>query len=230
MSRNRRPAQRRPALTLQRLCIVLVIVCVGLAIALVHEVQSNGSHPTADAMSGTVAALRTEVARDQRLVATGQTAVARQQQIIENLQRAATAQPSPTLSTGSENGPRSYLASFLSNKISYVIYMDWTETNGFIKNGRMLTADNYGPPDKSRSSFQFSGVDNSGSYGFTGSGSATSMTFTATRNDDGSLSVRGLPWSVFYGIVGVSTFSQTLHPSSVSLYNAAVSSLAHQTG
>jgi hypothetical protein len=72
-------------------------------------------------------------------------------------------------------------------------------------------------------------VDNSGSYGFNGTGGAASMTFVATRNDDGSLTVRGLPWSVFYGIVG-GTFSQTLHPSSVSLYNAAVSSLAHQAG
>jgi hypothetical protein len=206
------------------ICFLLLVVAVGLGVALVQSVRSNSGHQ-ANASDATVLGLRTEVARYQQQVAVGQTAIARQQQTIAQLQKAATAQPTPS----SDNGTRSYLAKFLdsSNKLTFVLYMDWTESNGFIKNGRLLTANDY--QAKSERSFQFSGVDNSGSIGFTGTGAASAMTFTGTRNSDGTLTVSGLPWSVFAGIVGGTMPAQTLHQSDINLYNAAVASLAHQS-
>ncbi len=223
MSRVNTSKRRSPAFSLGTLCIVLTVVTIGLAFALVQSMRSNGGHQ-ANATDGSVAALTTQVAREGQLVVAAQTVEARQQQIIEQLQRAATAQPTPS---SSDNGARSYLASFLIDKYSYVLYMDWTETNGFIKQGRILTADNY--QAHSAKSFQFSGLDNSGSYGFTGTGSSSSMSFTGIRNDNGTLTVSGLPWSIFTGFLG-GTFSQTLHPSSVSEFNSAVANLAHQGG
>jgi len=110
-----------------------------------------------------------------------QTAVARQQQTIEQLQKAGTAQATPSPAA---NCLCRYLASFLSTKYSFVLYLDWTETNGFIRDGRLLAADNYGA--KNTRSFQFNGVDNSGSFGFTGTGALAATTFTGTRNANGT--------------------------------------------
>ena len=107
-----------------------------------------------------------------------------------------------------------------------MLYLDWTETSGFIRDGRLLAADNYGA--KNTRSFQFNGVDNSGSFGFTGTGALAATTFTGTRNANGTLTLSGLPWSVFAGFVGDMP-AQTLHLSSMNEYNGAVTSMAIQS-
>ncbi len=221
MSTERRSIGPRQTPPLGAVCVLLSVLSVALAIGLVLAIRSNGGHQ-ANATDTTVAGLRTELARAQHVAATERTEVASQQQTIERLRKAATAQQTPS---SPDNGARRYLASFLIDKYSYVLYFDWVETNGFIHDGRMLTADNYGAG--SPKSFQFSGVDNNGSYGFTGTGGSAAMTFTGTRNGDGTLTISGLPWSVFSGFVG-GTFSQRLHASSMDEYNTALANLARQ--
>ena len=208
------PHRRRTPLALFLIATVLALVG-----ALLLVMRAN-NHQTAS-VPATVAALRTEVAGLREQAVARQTEIAQQQHRIEQLQRIVAAQQTPIYQA---NGPHSYIALFQIDKYSYILYLQWDESNGFIRNGRILTADNY--VRKGSRSFQFNGIDNHGRFGFTGSDHGVTMTFTGAVNSDGSFTVTGLPWYVFYGFVG-GTFTQTLHPGTLQDYNADVANLAN---
>jgi hypothetical protein len=168
----------------------------------------------------TVAALSTVVASQQAQAIAQNTEIARLQQRIVQLQQPAAILTQTPLNQA--NGPHSYLASFQVGMYTYVIFLQWTETSGFIHNGRLLTTDNYAL--KASESLRFDGVNNNGSYGFTTSSQGETTTFTGKANSDGTFTVIGLPWNVFRGFIG-GTFSQTLHVATLTDYNAAVANL-----
>lgn len=196
----------------------LLVLVVALAAALVLSTRANGQHTTAT--QATVVALRTAVADAAARAGARGTEVARLQQQLAQLERAASVTATPT-ATG--NGQHSYIASFQSGGYTYTLFMQWTESNGFLHDGRLRTADNYAR-ETSRS-FPLSGVDNDGSYGFTAGDKNAPMTFTGTANADGSFTVSGVPWSVFFGFVG-ETFTRQLHRGTLQDFNAAVADLA----
>jgi hypothetical protein len=184
--------------------LFLAVAAIGLAAALVLVVRANdGRNASAQP---TVAALRTEVAQQQRT--------------IEQLQGLVAAQQTPG---NQANGPRSYLASFQIDKYSYVLYVEWDESDGFVRNGRLLTTDNY--IRRGAKAYQLSGIDNHGSFGFTAQDQAVTITFSGKAASDGTVTLTGLPWNVFYGFVG-GTFTQTLHPGTLQDYDTAVANLA----
>ena len=164
--------------------------------------------------------LKTAVAVQRSQVLAQQTKIAQQQHTIAQLQHVASAIPTPGYQA---NGQHGYIASFQIDTYTYVLYMDWVESSGFIHNGRLLTADNYGR--NASKSFQFTGVDNNGTFGFTGTDHHVTITFSGTANSNGTFTVTGLPWNVFTGFVG-GTFFQTLHAGTLQDYNTAVANLS----
>lgn len=190
----------------------------GLLIALL--LAGCGGSPQSAPAQPSVAALQTEIAGQQGRVAAQQTEIARQQQRINQLQTQVVAPRTPTYQA---NGPHNYLVLFQVGKYSYILYLEWVESNGIIRDGRLLTADD--SARKASRSFQFTGVDNAGTFGFTGGGEGLTLTFSGKLNGDHTLTLSGLPWSVFAGFTG-GTFSRTLHPSTLQDYNAAAANLA----
>lgn len=186
------------------LVVLLLIAVAGLAVALRQVVRNNDRHTAA--LEATAAALSTEVAQQQRRIAQLQTPD-------------ATSQASPVPQTGSHT----YLAAFQIDNYGYVIFMEWTESNGFVRNGRLLTADNYA--SNATKAYQLGGIDNAGSFGFTAQDAAGTIPFTGKANGDGTLTITGLPWYVFKGFMG-GTLTQTLHAATLQAFNAAVTNLA----
>ena len=204
--------------------IALGILALALVAARLRTSSSTDPHPVP--AQPTVAALRTEVAGQQAQLAGQATEVARQgdqivrqQRLIAQLQRTATASRTPV---SGADGRHTYTASFQIDRYTYVLYMQWDESNGFIHDGQLRTDDNAAA--KSAQSFRFTGVDNGGSYGFTGGDRGATMIFTGTANRDGTFAVAGLPWSVFSGFLG-GTFTQTLHSGTLADFNAAAANL-----
>ncbi|HWE63181.1 MAG TPA: hypothetical protein VHB98_15815 [Chloroflexota bacterium] len=225
MARRRTALSGRHRAPLAILASFLLVVLV-LAAALVLT-SCGASRPTTPTGQATVVVLRTEVAGLQQQATARQTEIAQQQQRIAQqqqriaqLQRLVGATQTPTYQA---NGPHSYIVLFQVDRYSCILYLEWVESNGIIRNGRLLTADNYAR--KASQSFHFTGVDNNGRFSFTGSGQGLTLTFTGTRNSNGTFTVTGMPWYVFYGFTG-GTFSQTLHPATLAQYNAAVASLS----
>jgi hypothetical protein len=167
-----------------------------------------------------VAALQTAVAGRQAQVAAQQTEIVRQQQRIDQLQKLVAAAQTPTYQA---NGPHSYIVLFQVDSYSCILYAEWVESNGIIRDGHLLTADNYA--QKASRSFQFAGVDNAGNFGLTGSGQGVTLTFTGKVKSDHTFMLSNLPWYIFTGFTG-GTFSKTLHPSTLQEYNAAVANLS----
>ena len=200
--------------------LALVLVAVRLTRSGSDTPQPAPAQPTITALSTQVASQQAQLAGRATEVARQQDQIARQQRLIAQLQRTATASRTPV--SGSD-GLHTYTASFQIDRYTYVLYMQWDESSGFIHDGQIRTDDNYAA--KAARSFRFTGVDNGGSYGFTGSDSGASMIFTGTANKDGTFAVAGLPWSVFSGFLG-GTFTQTLHPGSLADYTAAAANLA----
>ena len=208
--------------------IVLGILAVVLVAA--RLTRSGSATPQLAPAQPTIAALSTQVAGQQAQLAGRATEVARQgdliarqQRLIAQLQRTATASKTPV---SGADGRHNYTASFQIDRYTYVLYMQWDESSGFIHDGQLRTDDNYAA--KAARSFRFTGVDNGGSYGFTGSDSGATMIFTGTTNKDGTFAVAGLPWSIFSGFLG-GTFTQTLHSGSLADYTAAAANLARPT-
>ena len=204
--------------------IALGVLALALVAARLRTASSTAPLPVP--AQPTVAALRTEVAGQQAQLAGQATEVARQgdqiarqQRLIAQLQRAATA--SRTSVSGAD-GRHTYTASFQIDRYTYVLYMQWDESSGFIHDGQLRTDDNSAA--NSARSFRFTGVDNGGSYGFTGGNSGATMIFTGTANRDGTFAVAGLPWSVFTGFLG-GTFTQMLHSGTMADFNAAAANL-----
>ncbi len=197
------PHRRRAPLAI--LSAFLAGVVLVLAGALLLVVRANDQHTAS--VQATVVVLRTEIAQ--------------QQHSIEHLQSIVGEAKTPIYQA---DGQHSYVAAFQIDKYSYVLYLQWVESNGFIHDGQLLTTDNY--VRKGSRSFQFSGIDNNGRFGFTGSDKRVTMTFSGTTNSNGTFTVIGLPWYVFYGFVG-GTFTQTLHPGTLQDYNADVANLAN---
>lgn len=217
MARHRTSLSRRrvgPALLFAFLLVVVLV----LAAALVLTPRANDRQTTSG--QATVVGLRTEVAGLRRQAAVQETAIAQQQRRIDQLQRLVAAAQTPTYQA---NGAHSYIVLFQVDTYSCILYLEWVESNGIMRNGRLLTADNYAR--KGSKSFHFTGVDNNGRFGFTMSGQGPAITFTGTRNTNGTLTVTGLPWSIFYGFTG-GTFNQTLHPATLQQYNAAAANLS----
>jgi hypothetical protein len=207
--------RRRPLIVLS-LFLLLVIAVLVAALLLVARTKDQ----QVVTVQATVAALKTAVTGQQAQVAAGETEIVQQQQKINQLQRNIVVTQTPV---SQANGSYNYVASFQIDKYSYILYLQWTESSGFIHNGRLLTTDNY--IRKGSKAFQFSGVDNNGSYGFTGTDSHMTMTFSGITNASGTFTVTGLPWYVFYGFGG-GIFSETLHPGMLQDYNAAVANIA----
>jgi hypothetical protein len=176
-----------------RLSAFLAIIALGLAAALFVVTRANDSQQAS--APPTVAALRTEVAQLQETIA---------------------AQRTPGRQA---SGSQGYIATVQIDKYSYVLYFEWTESDGFVRDGRLFTTDNYAR--NASKVLQITGTDNRGSYGFTGHDQGTTFTFTGKANADGTFTVTSVPWSVFYGFVG-GTFTQTLHPATRDDYDAAV--------
>lgn len=198
--------------------VLVVIVLVAVVVAFAHGPTSTP--PARPQPNATVAALTTVVAAQQQQLAARQTVIVQQQSRIAQLESTVTAQKTPVYSS---DGPHSYIATFQLGRYSYVLFTQWNESNGFVQNGSMRTADNYGA--RSPKSFTISGVDNNRSYGFTATNGSQTITFTGSANHDGTFTLNGLPWSVFEGFVG-GTFSQTLHPGTMQQFTADVGNLA----
>lgn len=210
------PSPRRQPAPLAILSLFLLMAALALAAALVLQVRAG--RPQGTPAQSTVLALQTALAGERAQAAAQRTEIAGLRSAIARLQRGATQTP-----VSGSNGRRVYVVSFQLDKYSYILYMEWVESNGFVRGGRLLTADNSVP--SGQRSFTFTGLDNNGSYGFTGTDGHTSMTFTGTANGTGTFTVSGLPWSVFSGFVG-GTFSQTLHPGTLDEFTASVANLA----
>jgi hypothetical protein len=198
-----RPYRRRSPFAALSFFLLIAVLALGAALVLLAH---DNSHQTTSTQA-TVVALKTEIAA--------------QQHTIEQLQGIVVAERTPTYRA---DGLHSYVAAFQIDKYSYVLYLEWVESSGFIHNGRLLTTDNYGR--KASKSFQFSGVDNNGSFGFTARVNGATITFSGTAHDNRTFTVSGLPWSVFNGFVG-GTFSQTLHAGTLQEYNTDVANLSN---
>jgi hypothetical protein len=221
-----RQATRRRGSSLAPLGIVALVVVVIIVAVIVYVMRSHAGSNQSDnqqaaTAQATVAALRTVVADQQAHAIAQQTQIAQLQHTIVELQQQPIAASTQT-PLNQSNGPHSYLASFQQDKYTYVIFLQWTESAGFIRNGHLRTTDNYAP--KASESLQFDGVNNNGSYGFTSNVRGATTTFTGKANTDGTFTVIGLPWSVFSGFIG-GTFTETLHTATLQDYNVAVANL-----
>ena len=215
----RRTPNSRPRRGPQRIAVlaaVLIVAALAIAFLLMNRTDAHQS----STVPATIAALRTALTGQQQQVAAQKTEIAVQQHRIAQLQTVVPVQKTPA---NPADGAHSYIASFQLDTYSYVLYLQWTESNGFIRAGQLRTADNYA--HKAVKSLQFTGVDDNGSIGFTGADGKTTLTFTGTLQSTGTITVTGLPWSLFEGFVG-GTFTQTLHPGTLQDFNAAVASMA----
>ncbi len=211
--------QRAPVVLLgSGAILVVVVVVVILLISRTGSGQADSGQVAA--ARATAAALATVVADQQEQSVAQTTEIAGLRTQVAQLQR--TSVPASQTPINPANGPHSYLTFFQVNKYTYVMYMSWVETSGFIQDGKLLTTDNYAA--KAAESLQFTGINNNGGYTFTTTLQGASTTYTGKMNSDRSFTVNGLPWKVFSGFVG-GTFTQTLHPASMQDYNAAVANL-----
>lgn len=218
MARHRASLPRRRSAPLALLSSFLLVVVLVLAAALVLTPRAT-NRPTSTGQAAVVA-LKTEVAALRQQAAARQTEIAQQRRRIDQLQRLVAAAQTPTYQA---NGPHSYIVLFQVDTYSCILYLEWVESNGIIRNGRLLTADNYAR--NGSKSFHFAGVDNNGRLSFTGNGQGLTLTFTGMRNANGAFTVSDLPWYVFYGFTG-GTFRQTLHAATLEQYNAAAANLS----
>jgi hypothetical protein len=216
-ARRLRRSSSRPWVPVLALAILLAV---GASIfALTHQPSTHSTPDRTVSLQATVGALRTQVGGLQQEVRARQTVVAQQQRAIAQLQSTVAVRQTPVYVT---TGARSYLASFQLGTYSYVLYVHWTESQGFIRDGHLLAVSSYAP--KKTQSFQIYGLDNNGSFGFTLSARGAPITFTGTANSNGTLTLTNLPWSIFSGFVG-GTFTQTLHPGTQQDYTTALANL-----
>ena len=199
--------------------LVGVLVLLVLVLGMVLYLSDRNSNEQISSWKSTAAMLQTAVRNQEVSAAVWQTRVSQLQITVAGLQNKPTAQRTPQLQS---DGTHSYIATFQIGRYSYVLFMQWDESGGFMHGGQLLTADNYTP--RAALQFTITGVDNGGSYGFTATSGSAVTTFTGAVRADGDFSVTGLPWSFFRGFVG-GTFSQTLHPGTMQDYRSAVSNL-----
>jgi hypothetical protein len=199
--------------------LVMVVAVVVLLISRTGSGQADNGQVAA--ARATAASLLTVVAAQR------EQAVAQNTEIVALRTQVAQVQSSPAAASRTPvnpaNGPHSYLTFFQVNKYTYVMYMSWVEASGFLRDGRLLTTDNY--TSKASKSFSFTGINNNGNYSFSMSLQGLTTTITGKMNSDHSLTVNGVPWSIFSAFIG-GTFTQTLHPASMQDYTTAVANLA----
>jgi hypothetical protein len=212
-ARSRKPNSRLPAGATILLLVASISFVAGLVVA-----NQWGGRQLASTPAGT-AAQAASLTRTRGEAVSLQTQVAQLRSRADQLQRlAAAARTAVPQAVGSH----SYVATFQLDRYSYAVFLAWDESSGFLRNGRLLTTDNY--RHRGAKSFRISGLDNSGSIGFTARDGMVGFTFSGSVATDGTITVSGLPWYVFDGFVG-GTSTQKLHPGSEHDYKAAVSSL-----